>query len=122
MGTPSASIPFHSQGAFDLSTGSFLLTYSTTGWLYLLPRTSVPSGRMMIPFSQRSPKSFPEKKVSAWKVMFALNVMNSPTPGYTEEDEVWKQSLYNIFCDEESASKLKLRNDYAWRSATKLGL
>ena len=27
-----------------------------------------------------------------------------------------------IFCDEESASKLKLRNYYAWRSATKLGL
>jgi glucosamine-6-phosphate deaminase len=27
-----------------------------------------------------------------------------------------------IFCDEEAASKLKLRNYYAWRSATKLGL
>ena len=27
-----------------------------------------------------------------------------------------------IFCDEESASKLKLRDYYAWRSATKLGL
>lgn len=27
-----------------------------------------------------------------------------------------------VFCDEESASKLKLRKYYAWRSATKLGL
>ena len=27
-----------------------------------------------------------------------------------------------VFCDEESASKLKLRDYYAWRSATKLGL
>ena len=27
-----------------------------------------------------------------------------------------------IFCDEESASKLKLRDYYAWRSATKLGI
>ena len=27
-----------------------------------------------------------------------------------------------IFCDEEAASKLKLRDYYAWRSATKLGL
>ena len=27
-----------------------------------------------------------------------------------------------IFCDEEAASKLKLRNYYAWRSTTKLGL
>ncbi len=27
-----------------------------------------------------------------------------------------------IFCDEESASKLKLKDYYAWRSATKLGL
>ena len=27
-----------------------------------------------------------------------------------------------VFCDEEAASKLKLRDYYAWRSATKLGL
>ena len=33
-----------------------------------------------------------------------------------EHNDAW------IFCDEESASKLKLRDDYAWRSATKLGL
>ncbi len=38
----------------------------------------------------------------AWKVAFALNMMHTPVPGYTEEDEAWKQSLYNLFCDEES--------------------
>ena len=27
-----------------------------------------------------------------------------------------------VFCDEEAASKLKLKKYYAWRSATKLGL
>lgn len=36
----------------------------------------------------------------AWKVMFALNEWHTATPGYSEEDEAWKASLYQTFSDE----------------------
>lgn len=38
----------------------------------------------------------------AWKVMFVLDQLRTPTPGYGEDDEVWKTQMYNNVCDEES--------------------
>lgn len=38
----------------------------------------------------------------AQKMLIAFDLINTPTPGYSEEDEVWKIDAYNMFMDEES--------------------
>ena len=61
--------------------------------------------------------AFGKNKADAVKGMVEGGISQFCTASALQEhNDAW------IFCDEESASKLKLRNYYAWRSATKLGL
>lgn len=46
------------------------------------------------------PKNIDEE--SAWKIMFAFNLWTEPTPGYEEDGESWKDTVYNDCCDDES--------------------
>ena len=61
--------------------------------------------------------AFGKNKADAVKGMVEGGISQFCTASALQEhNDAW------IFCDEESASKLKLRDYYAWRSATKLGL